>query len=443
MKNQFVLLKQRRFLPFFVTQFLGAFNDNLYKTLVSVLIAYGLWDIGGHEPGMLVALAAGLFVIPFVLFMPLAGDITDKFDKSRIMRFLKITEILIVLAGLAALYFRSIPGLMAMVFALGAQSAFFSPGKFSIMPQHLPRDELIAGNALVNTGTYLAILFGTILGSLLAVSHVGLVIGGLVLLLCAAAGYMASRFIPPAPANAPDLRLNFNVVFEAVRIIQYAYKQPNGVFSALISASWFFFVGGLYLSQFPNFANQTLGVDHIVLTGFMSVFSVGIAVGGLLNNRLLKSQVSAAFVPLAALMIALFSLDLYFASQPYLGVPDASKQGHLIGLTAFLSHLSGWRIMLDLFLVALAGGLYAVPLKTIIQDRTSPDHCARVMAGSALMDALFVMVSAVVAIGVYALGYAPHHLFLIVAALSLPVGVYVVIGLRVTVFGYQWKGRTK
>ncbi len=424
MKNQFTLLRQRRFAPFFATQFLGAFNDNFFKTMVSVLIAYGALDIGGHDPGMLVALAAGLFVVPFVLCTPLAGDMADKYDKSLIMRALKVTELVIVAVGFAALFLQSIPLLMITVLALGAQSAFFSPAKFSIIPQHLKPDELIGGNALVNTGTYLAILFGTILGSVLVLSAHGALISGAVFFVIAVLGLLSSLMIPPAPAPSPTLKLNYNTPREAWRILRYAYGHPGQIFSAMLAVSWFFFVGALYLSQFPNFTKQILGVDHIVLTFFMAVFSIGIALGGLLNNRLLKSEVSAKFVPFAALMMGVFSFDLYFASQPYADVPPAFRGRDLMGLAAFLSHLSGWRIVVDLLFIAVAGGLYAVPLKAIIQHRTPPDHCARVMAGSALMDALFVLASAALAIAAFALGYAVTELFVLVGAVSIIFALY-------------------
>ena len=419
MKSQFSLLTQQRFLPFFITQFLGAFNDNFFKTLVSVMIAYGLLDIGASAPGMLLALAAGLFVVPFILFTPLAGDLADKYDKAVMMRILKLTEMGIVAGCLVGLYLGSLIALLFLVFALGVQSAFFSPAKFAIMPQHLARQELIGGNALVNTGTYLAILLGTILGSVLAVHQLSLIMAALLLVLCAALGYVASRYVPAAPPASPGLVLRFNVFFEAVQILIYAFKAPGRVFPAMLCVSWFFFVGALYLSQFPHYTSNILGANHYVLTFFMTVFSMGIACGGLLNNGILKSEVSARLVPWAAVLMALFSIDLFFASQPYADVPEAVRARQFLSLDSFLSHISGWRIALDLFVIALAGGLYAVPLKAWIQDRTPGAHCARVMAGSALMDALFVLLSALTAMLVFALGFNVTHLFFIAAVGSL------------------------
>lgn len=420
MENQFELMRDRRFLPLFVTQFLGAFNDNLFKTTISVLVAYKIWDIGGWDPAVMVSFAAGLFILPFLLFAPLAGELADKFDKARIIRIVKLAEIGIALTAVTGIALHSIPVLLLTLFALGSQSAFFSPSKFSIMPQHLKSAELIGGNALLNTGAFLAILLGTIIGGLLAVTHVGLVAMTIVLIVCALAGYAASRYIPEAPPSVPKLKLNFNTPREAVKIIKYAYEQPKGVFEAILGTSWFYFVGGMVLAQFPNWTKQTLGVDNIVLTFFMAVFSIGIAVGGLLNNSMLRSRVEATYVPLAALGMTLFSLDLYFASNVYFGF--ASELG---GLGGFLSTFAGWRITFDLFALAAVGGIYVVPLKSIVQDRTPKDHRARVLAGSNLMDALFILASAVMAAILLSIGFEVRHLFLTLSILSLGAALYI------------------
>ena len=424
MNNQFALLRQRRFCPLFITQMLGAFNDNLFKTSLSVLVAYEVIDVGTARPEMLVSLAAGLFILPFVLFTPLAGAMADKFDKDRIMRAVKIAEIGIVILAIIALSIGSVSLLLFILFAFGTHSAFFSPSKFSILPQHLTRDELIGGNALVNTGTYVAILLGTILGGLLALSVAGTVAAATLLLFCAVGGYGASRLIPRAPAPVPGLRLDFNPPREAVRIIGYARSRPNGVFPAIIGCAWFYFIGAMLLSQFPNYTRQVLGVDHIVLTFFMTVFSLGVALGGLLNNRLLKSKVEATYVPLAALVLGFFLLDLYFSSNVYAGLPEFFAGQDMIGIGGFLSHWSGWRIVIDLFAVSVAGGIYVVPLKSIIQDRTPLDHSARVLAGSAVMDALFILGSSIVAIIVFALGFHVQHLFILMMAGCLAMAYY-------------------
>ena len=424
MNNQFTLLKSQRFLPMFITMFLGALNNTLFKQTLSVMVAYEVMDIGGYNPQILVSMAAGLFVVPLILFTPLAGALADKYDKSKVMRTLKLAECFIVLAAIAGLFLQSVEFLLAILFVLGTQAAFFSPSKFSILPQHLERGELIGGNALVNTGTYLAVLLGTILGGLFALDLLGNTVVASLMFVCAVVGYAASFSIPPAPAPAPRLKLNFNIAQEAVAIMAYARRQPRGVFTAMISCAWFFFTGAMLLAQFPNYTKQTLGVDNFVMTLFMVIFSLGVGLGGLLNNRLLRSKVEATFVPVAALGISIFALDLYFASDVYDGLPVIMNGQDMMGVGPFLSYWSGWRIVLDLFALSLAGGLYVVPLKSIIQDRTPPDHRARVLAGSSMTDAVFVLLSAIAAIVFYTAGAKVQHLFILISIGSMVMAVY-------------------
>lgn len=423
MHNQFVLMKDRRFWPLFVTLFLGAFNDNLFKQTLSVMVAYGMISTGSQSPQVLVSLAAALFIIPFILFTPIAGSMADKFAKDKIIRVIKLAEICIVGMAFAGLYFQSVALLMLVLFSFGTHSAFMSPSKFSILPQHLRRDELIGGNALVNTGTYLAILGGTILGGLLALNPAGIAMAAGLLLVCALSGYLVSRQIPPAPPRAPELKLNFNPVQEAARVIGYARAQPPELFTAMLGSAWFFFTGAMLLAQFPNFAKQTLGVDNVVLTLFMVTFSLGVGLGGLLNNSLLRSRVEPIFVPAAALAIAVFALDLHFASAVYNGLPQINGP-MLLGAGEFLSYWSGWRIVLDLLFISLAGGIYVVPLKSIIQDRAPLEHNARILAASSLLDALFVLSSAILAIIVFALGFRVIDLFILISIGSAAVAIY-------------------
>ena len=423
MDDQFLLLKDRRFMPLFVTQFLGAFNDNLYKTSLSVLVAYGLWDVGSWRPEILVSLAAALFIFPFILFAPLAGQLADKFPKDRIMQVIKIIEILIVAAAIAGIYFHSIPVLFAVLFAFGTHSAFFSPCKFSILPQHLNNNELIGANALVNTGTYLAILLGNIFGGLLALTGFGLAAICIILIACAIAGYIFSRKIPSAPPPAPELKLSYNGFAEAKRTLTFAKNMPSNVFPAMIGCSWFFFVGAMVLSQLPNYKKQVLGVDNIVLTFFMIVFSIGVALGGLINDRLLNRKVEATYVTFASFVIAFFALDLYFASGIYhVGSPLLGD--YLVSLPSFLAHSAAWRIVIDLLMISLAGGLYVVPLKAIIQDRSPHEMRARVVAAGALLDAAFILASSTTAIFILGLGFAIEHLFIVLALGSLGMGLY-------------------
>ncbi len=429
MDNQFLLLRERRFRPLFATQFLGAFNDNLFKTALSVMAAYGLWQVAGLKPEILVSLAAGLFILPFVLFAPLAGDMADKYDKSRMMQVIKGVEIVIAAGAVAGLYLHSLPLLMAVLFAFGTHSAFFSPCKLSILPQHLRKDELIGGNALLNTGAFLGILAGTILGGLLALAPGGAVAVSVVMVLSAVAGFAFSLFIPKAPAPSPRTALQFNVFREAKRILAFARAQGRGVFPAMIGSAWFYFTGAMTLSQLPNFTKQVLGVDTFVLTFFMCVFSLGIGLGGLLNNRLLHSRVESIYVPAAALAMSVFALDLFFVSGMY-SVGHGLLGDYVIGLQAFLSSFAGWRVTGDLLALSVAGGIYIVPLKAIVQDRTDETRRARVIAGGAMLDALFILGSALAALVLLSCGLSVRHLFLLLALGSLAVALYLQ-GMRV------------
>lgn len=415
MKNQFSLLKTRRFLPLFTTQLLGAFNDNLFKTALSVLIAYGLWDTGGMKPEMLVSLAAAIFILPFVILAPLSGILADKFDKSKIMRMVKMAEIGIAALAIISVLLTYIPLSLFVIFCFGLHSAIFSPCKFAILPQHLKTGELIGGNALANTGTYLAILAGNILGSLLAVHQSYLFI---ILIACAVFGYAASRFIPKAPPPAPKIKINFNIFSEGARMLRYVWKLPDRLFRAVIGIGWFYFTGALMLAQFPNYTGLILGADHFVLAFFMIVFSLGIGLGGLLNNKLLRSKIDARYAAYALLGMMVFSGDLYAVSGYY--APDEA----LINLKEFLSYFTGWRITFDLLALAMLGGIYVVPLQSIVQHKAPETHTARVLAATGLISSMFILLSSVAAIAVLAVGFTVKHLFVVITVGSFLMMMY-------------------
>lgn len=417
-KSQFALLRTQRFLPLFVVQFLGAFNDNLLKTILVVLIAYGLWNVHGWDPGVLVAVAAGLFILPFIVFCPLAGSLSDKYDKARMIRVIKLVEIVIALAAVAALFSGDLYFAFAVLLALGAQSAFFSPCKFSILPQHLQADELIGGNALVSTGTYLAILAGTILGAILAPLEAGKIIASGVILAVAVMGYAAARMIPDAPAPSPDIIISPNVFAKAFAVFRFAVEQRAGVFVAILGVAYFYFVAATFHAQFPNFTKQTLGADNIVLTAFMVVFSVGVAIGGLLNHRLLKGQAHGALVPVSCVFMAAFGVDIYFAAKAY----PAPIDGGLHDLGMFVSNIHGVRLLADTFLQAVACGFYVIPLRAIVQDRTKEAVCSRVISSSNMMDACFILLASILATIVLSMGMSIEGLYLTVSLMTFVVG---------------------
>ena len=420
MDSQFQLLKTRRFLPLFIVQFLGAFNDNLLKTVVVVLIAYGLWDIGEWSPAVLVAVASGLFILPFILFCPLAGSLSDKYDKAVIIRRVKQLEIFVAVAAVAALYIGDIYLALIVLMALGAQSAFFSPCKFAILPQHLKSHELIGGNALVSTGTYLAILSGTILGAVIAPMQGGKLIASVVIMAVALMGYGAARFVPEALPPAPELKISYNIIGRAAGVVRHAFVQPPGVVVGILGVAWFYFIAAAFHSQFPNFTKQTLGADNIVLTMFMVMFSIGIAVGGLLNHKVLKAQTHGALVPLACVFMALFGIDIYFAARAY----PAPADNALYDFWQFVSNVHGARLMLDTFLLAVAGGFFVIPLRAIVQARADENVRSRVISSSNMMDAVFIFASSLLASVLFSFGFEIEELYLVVSVFTLGLGFW-------------------
>ncbi len=416
--NQFALLKDRRFLPLFITQFFGAFHDNVFKNALVVLLLFGVANNAGIDTKLLVTAAAGLFILPFILFSALGGQLADKFPKQKVIRAIKLVEIGIAFLGAASLLSGSIYLSFTALFALGAQSAFFGPSKYAILPDHLRPEELIAGNALLNTGTFLAILIGTITGTVLITLGAGLYIVCVLVIAVSVLGYFSARAIPATIAKAPNLKLDFNPLTETIEILRYTFAQKRGIVQSILGVSWFYFLGGMFMAQFPNFTKDTLGADQTVLALFLMTFSVGIAIGGLLNNRLLKGRVEAVYVPLAILGITIFSIDLYFAGN----IQTSTK---LFTIKEFLAVPSHWRILLDIWMIAFCGGLFVVPLNAIIQHYTDPKQRARIIAGSAILDSVFIFTSAALSAYLIYKGWEIKQLFLLFAVMNAFVALYI------------------
>ncbi|MBL4804065.1 MAG: MFS transporter [Alphaproteobacteria bacterium] len=415
MDSQISLLRTTRFLPLFLVQFFGAFNDNLLKTVLVVLIAYGLWDIGGWDPAVLVAVAAGLFILPFILLCPFAGNLSDKYDKAVMIRWVKRAEIVIALLAVGALYSDNLYYAFFVLLLLGAQSAFFSPCKFAILPQHLKRDELVSGNAWVSSGTYMAILAGTIIGALIAPLEHGKMIASVIIVFIALVGYWAAVYIPKAEPPEPDLHIRYNVLVKIYEVFRHALNQPSGVIVGIVGVSFFYFVAATFHAQFPNFTKQTLGADNIVLTVFMIAFSVGVAVGGLLNHKLLDGKASGVWVPVACVFMGAFGVDIYFAALAYPKPVD----GSLHDIVTFVSNFHGVRLLVDTFLQAVACGFFVIPLRAIVQDRSQENVRSRVISSSNMMDAVFILLSSVFSTVVLAMGMTIEELYLSVSVITI------------------------
>lgn len=390
-KNQFTLFTKQRFLPIFITQFLGAFNDNLYKNALVVLITYFLASQLKIKTDILVTLTGCLMILPMLLFSAQAGSVADKYEKAKLIKLTKISEVILMAVGAVGFVLQNVYLLMTVMFLLGIQMAFFGPLKYSILPIHLHEDELVAGNGLIEMGTFLAILLGNILGVVLIMQPNGLYVISAAIIVFAILGYLSSCYIPKAPPGAPDLKLSFNFVKETFKVIQFS-RQSQILFLCILGISWFWLIGFVYLAQFPNFSKDYVGGNEDVFVLFLCIFSIGVGVGSGLCNWLVKGKITAKYVPLAALGISLFSADLYFATQRDI---NYLHSGPMLTLMEFLSFGHHWRVILDILGTSLFAGLYIVPLYTILQHKTDVAHKARMIGAVNIMNALFMTVGAV------------------------------------------------
>ena len=381
------LLTARRFAPLFVTQFLGAFNDNLLKSAMGIVVTFRLAEQSGMDSASLVMLAGAVFIAPFFLFSGASGTLADRVDKSYIARIVKVAEIVIMTVGAVGLWLESVPLLFAALFFLGTHSTVFGPIKYALLPQHLHEDELVAGNALIEAGTFLAILFGTILGgSVVLLAQGALVVGGCGVV-CALLGWLAARQIPPAPSSAADAPRP-RLLRDTIAVVGHVTSRP-ALLLPILAVSWFWLFGATVVSGLPAFAKDVLFANEQVVTMMLALFAVGVGVGSIVAERLLHGEVSARFVPIAAAAMAFFAWDLHAASA---GRPSVAE---LATVSAFLRSQGSWRILVDLVGVAMAGGLFTVPLYAILQHESEPAHRARVIAANNIINALAMAIAAV------------------------------------------------
>lgn len=412
MSAQSRLLRERRFVPLFATQFLGAFNDNLFKNALVVLLTFKAASWTTLKPELLGNLAAGIFILPFFLFSATAGQIVDKLDKARVARFVKQMEIAIMAIAGIGFATHSLAVLLSALFLMGMHSTLFGPVKYAILPQHLKPNELVAGNALVEAGTFTAILLGTLAGGLLAALDNGTVWISIAAVLIALAGYAASRGIPPAPSAVPQLLLRFNPIVDTWRCIAQAHQRRE-VFIAILGLSWFWLYGALFLAQFPAYAKNVLGGDELSVTLLLAVFTVGIGTGSLACDRLSRHKVELGLVPFGAIGLTFFGLDFALASP----VPARFfVPVHVpIPIAHLLADIHTWRLLADLLLVGAFGGFFCVPLYALMQARSDEDKRARTIAANNIMNALFMVAGALGASALLASGWPIPHLFMLAA----------------------------
>jgi 1-acyl-sn-glycerol-3-phosphate acyltransferase len=416
--NQFDLLGQRRFGPFFWTQFLGAGNDNIYKNALIIFAAFHAASMTTLNASALVNLAGAVFIAPFMLLSASAGQIADKFEKSRLIRYIKILEIVIMLIGLAGFWRHDLMLLMTALALMGVHSTLFGPVKYAILPQHLKPEELIGGNGLVEMGTFVAILVGTIVGGLIvAIEPNGPVYAGVIAVVVAVAGYLVSRAIPFTPAVAPELKINWNPFSETWKNLRFA-QGNRVVWLSMMGISWFWYYGAIFLAQFPAFSKDVLGGDEHVVTLLLALFSVGIGIGSLLCERLSGRRVELGLVPFGSIGLSLFAIDLWLASRNLHAVSVS-------GVGVFFANPQHWRVAIDLVLIGLFGGFYIVPLYALIQERSDPAWRSRIIAANNILNAVFMVASAGVAIGLLSAGLSIPELFLVTGLMNVAVAVFI------------------
>jgi MFS family permease len=423
MQDSAHLLRTRRFLPIFVTQFLGAFNDNLFRTSMVMLVIYGIYRDAEQE-ATFSAIAGALFIAPFFLLSALSGQLADGNDKARIIRIVKTAEILIMVAGALGLVLHNIPLLLLALFAMGVHSTFFGPIKYAILPQHLEKDEVLGGTGLVEAGTYIAILLGTILGGILVLQRADgsyhAEWAAVAVLAVAAIGRIAGGFVPPAPPadekeipGFPQRGMDWHIVRASITLVRATMHIPR-LFLAIMAISFFWAMGAVLAAQFPPLVKNSLGSDQTVATLFLATFSVGIAIGSVAVNRLLSGQVAARYAPASALLMGLFVLDLFRRIKSW-PAPDVE----LRDLSAFLDMPNAWMIVLDLLGVAIAGGMFVVPLYAFLTTTVPKAETARTIAANNIVNSGLMVAATLILTVAVQLGVTVADSLMIVAIGSL------------------------
>ena len=410
------LLRSRRFLPLFVTQFLGALNDNLFK---NALVVLALFQAGAQGP-VLVAAAGGVFILPYVLFASIAGELADRYDKARLIRLMKWWECALMVTAAVGFLSGEIGFLMVVLFGLGMQATFFSPLKYGILPDHLGTHEIVAGNGYIEAGTYVGILAGTIAGAALIRDAEGPLVVSVAGLAVALAGVLAARAIPPAPPLGARVAIGWNLPRETVRIVAHA-RHDRVIWHAVLGISWFWMVGLVLLTQFPVVAKDVLGGDAALVTLLLTGFTAGVGVGSVLCPILLRGEVSARHVAWATLGISLFTWD--FAASC-----EAAGAAGVTSIRAVLASLAGWRMLGDLFALAFCGGVFSVPLYALVQARAAPDERARMIAANNVLNAGFMVAGSAVAGALAAWGMGAPAILRLLAGLNVPVAVAFAVG---------------
>ena len=416
--NQFQLLTQRRYLPFFITQFLGAFNDQFFKNALVIMISFSSLKIMGLDSNILINLAAVLFILPFFLFSAIAGQLADKYDNATLMQYVKLAEIIIMSLAILGFYFQSIEILLVILFLTGTQSAFFGPVKYGYLPRVLAKNELIGGNGMTDMGTFLAILLGMIAGAQTITAENGPMYVSIGVVLFAILGFISAKNISHTGNSDPELKVNYNIFKETIKIIKYS-RSNRTVFLSVIGISWFWFYGSIILTQIPNFTRHYIFADESVFVLLMGVFSISVGIGSLLCEKLSGGRVEIGLVPLGSIGLTIFAIDFYFAA----GQPIVSEQ--LITISDYLAHGPNWRVLFDIFMIGLSSGFYIVPLYALIQERTEKSHISRVIAATNIINSLFMVVAGLTAMVLLGIGLSIPELIIVTGIMNLVITVFI------------------
>ncbi len=427
MANQFQLFKRRRFSAMFFTQFLGAFNDNVFKQALILVLTYTAASQIGVEVSILNNLAAMLFILPYFLFSALAGQIADKYEKSKLTRLTKVLELIIMSVAAVGFVFEWYGLLFVALFLMGTHSTFFGPIKYAYLPQAMKEDELVGANGLFQMGTSLAILIGMIVAGLLTQLPASLYWISATVVIIALLGYIATRYIPITPTMQPDLNINWNIFTTSMATVRYLYSLPF-LFFIILGNSWFWFYGATFLTQTPEFSKVILNGDESVVIFLLTLFSVGVSIGSLLCKSLTRNQVSLRLLPFGIAGLSIFAIDLYFSLS---GLDIAINSEMLFGVGELFKVAGSWRVFVDLFFLGFSGGLYIVPLYASMQAYAPKSHRARIVGANNIFNAIFMVTSAVFAIVILnTLKLSLPQLFLVTGILNIAFGIFLYLKLN-------------
>ncbi|MGP9556859.1 MFS transporter [Psychrobacter sp. AOP7-A1-24] len=427
MSNQFQLFKRRRFSAMFFTQFLGAFNDNVFKQALILMLTYTAASKLGVEVSILNNLAAMLFILPYFLFSALAGQIADKYEKSKLTQFIKLLELVIMTVAAVGFVFEWYALLFVALFLMGTHSTFFGPIKYAYLPQAMKEDELVGANGLFQMGTSLAILVGMIVAGVLTQLSQSLYWISATVLVVAVLGYLAARYIPNMPAMQPNLKINWNIITTSLATVRYLYSLPF-LFCIILGNSWFWFYGATFLTQVPEFSKVILLGDESVVIFLLTLFSVGVSIGSVMCKTLTKNKVSLHLLPFGIAGLSIFAIDLYFSLS---GLDINVNNDTLLGISDLFNISGSWRVFADLFLLGFSGGLYIVPLYASMQAYAPKSHRARIVGANNIFNAIFMVTSAIFAIVILnTLGFTLPQLFLVTGLLNIVFGTFLYIKLN-------------